>query len=375
MMNRNQAMKHSKKLDKKVEKKIKKKEKKERRKRSVGWRIFKLLLILVLLAIIVFAGIFTYKVIKNGGGLQGILATSLGHDEFTLKDIDEIRVLVIGVSGFEKDYKLADTIMLCSYNPKNQQASILSIPRDTYVGKNKEKASASYKINSVYRNGENIDGMVKNIEDIVGLEINNYLVIDTEVLVELVDAIGGVYYEVPIDMWYDDDSQNLHIHLNAGYQKLTGKQAEGLVRFRHNNDGSSYPIEYGDNDLGRMKTQREFITQVLKQTLKPENILKINDIVKIAMNNVNTNLTFETIKDYIPYSVNFNTENLKTNTLPGTPELANNVYIYTVNKTKTKTVVEELFENKDLVDNENNTVSTNTTNTTKSTSTKKKNSK
>lgn len=378
MMNRNQAMKRSKKLDKKVDKKIKKKEKKERRKRSVGWRIFKLLLILVLLAILVFAGIFTYKVIKNGGGLQGILATSLGHDEFTLKDIDEIRVLVIGVSGFEKDYKLADTIMLCSYNPKNQQASILSIPRDTYVGKNKEKASASYKINSVYRNGENIDGMVKSIENIVGLEINNYLVIDTEVLVELVDAIGGVYYDVPIDMWYDDDSQNLHIHLNAGYQKLTGKQAEGLVRFRHNNDGSSYPIEYGDNDLGRMKTQREFITQVLKQTLKPENILKINDIVKIAMNNVNTNLTFETIKDYIPYSVNFNTENLKTNTLPGTPELANNVYIYTVNKAKTKTVVEELFENKKLVDDENNTVSTNTTNTTnttKSTSTKKKSNK
>lgn len=378
MMNRNQAMKRSKKLDKKVEKKIKKKEKKERRKKSVGWRIFKLLLMLVLLAILVFAGIFTYKVIKNGGGLQGILATSLGHDEFTLKDIDEIRVLVIGVSGFEKDYKLADTIMLCSYNPKNQQASILSIPRDTYVGKNKEKASASYKINSVYRNGENIDGMVKSIENIVGLEINNYLVIDTEVLVELVDAIGGVYYDVPIDMWYDDDSQNLHIHLNAGYQKLTGKQAEGLVRFRHNNDGSSYPIEYGDNDLGRMKTQREFITQVLKQTLKPENILKINDIVKIAMNNVNTNLTFETIKDYIPYSVNFNTENLKTNTLPGTPELANNVYIYTVNKAKTKTVVEELFENKKLVDDENNTVSTNTTNTTnttKSTSTKKKSNK
>ncbi len=377
-IDRNTNIKRSKKIDKKVEKKIKKKEKKERRKRSVGWRIFKLLLALIIIALIIFAGIFTYKVIKNGGGLQGILATSLGHDEFTLKDLDEIRVLVIGVSGYEKDYKLADTIMLCSYNPKAQQASILSIPRDTYVGKNKEKASASYKINSVYRNGENIDGMVKSIENIVGLEINNYLVIDTEVLVELVDAIGGVYYEVPIDMWYDDDSQNLHIHLDAGYQKLTGKQAEGLVRFRHNNDGTSYPIEYGDNDLGRMKTQREFITQVLKQTLKPENILKINDILKIAMNNVNTNLTFDLVKDYIPYSVNFNTENLKTNTLPGVPELVNNVYIYTVNKTKTKKVVEELFENKELVDNETNTIltnTTNTTNTTKSTSTKKKSSK
>ena len=367
----NKIVKKSKKIDKKVEKKLKKKEKKEKRKKSIGWKIFKAIIILSIIALIIFAGIFTYKVVKNGGGLQGILATSFGHDEFTLKDLDEIRVLVIGVSGYEKDYKLADTIMLCSYNPKSQQASILSIPRDTYVGKSKEKASASYKINSVYRNGENIDGMVKSIEQIVGLEIDNYLVIDTEVLVELVDAIGGVYYEVPIDMWYDDASQDLHIHLDAGYQKLTGKQAEGLVRFRHNNDGTSYPMEYGDNDLGRMKTQREFITQVLKQTLKPENILKINEIAKIAMKNVNTNLTFETVKDYIPYSVNFNTENLKTNTLPGTPELVNNVYIYTVNKSKTKTIVEELFEDKNTIIEETNTNTTNTTNTT----TKKKTSK
>ncbi len=368
----------SKKIDKNVQKKLVKKEKKERRKNTKAHKIIKICWIVILIWLIILIAIFAYRVSKNGGGLQGILATTMGHNEYTLKDLDELRFLLIGISG-EEDYKLADTIMLCSYNPKLQKASILSIPRDTYVGKNKEKATASYKINSVYRNGTNIDGMVEKVEEITGLEIDNYLVIDTRALRQLVDAIGGVEFDVPIDMQYDDSTQNLHINLQKGYQKLSGQQAEWLVRFRHNNNGTSYPIEYGDNDLGRMRTQREFITQVLKQTLKPENIFKVNQILKIGMENVNTNLSFDLVKDYIPYSVNFKTEELQTNTLPGVPELANDVYIYTVNKKQTKQMIQEMFEYEEETEDgnsikeeniNNNTKNSNTTNTTKNNTTK-----
>lgn len=91
-------------------------------------------------------------------------------------------------------------------------------------------------------------------------------------------------------MNYDDTSQNLHIHLKAGEQKLDGDKAEQLVRFRHNNDGTSYPEEYGDNDTGRMRTQREFIMQVIKQTAKPENIFKIGEILEVAKEYVITNI-------------------------------------------------------------------------------------
>ena len=332
--------------------------KQEKRKKSRAWKICRLFIILIVIALLTFAGIFTYKVAKNGWGLQGFMAAAMGHDENTLKDLEPITFLLVGISGCEEDYKLADTIMVCSYNPKTQKASLLSIPRDTYVGKDKTKASASYKINSVYRNGENINGMVKAIENITGLEIDNYLIIDTDALVQLVDALGGVKFNVPINMDYDDPTQNLHIHLKAGQQTLTGDQAEGLVRFRHNNNGTTYSTEYGDNDIGRMRTQREFITEVMKQTLKPENILKINKIAEIAFNNIQTNMTFSTIKDYIPYAVSFNTENLKTGVLPGIPELCNKVYIYTVNKKQTKTIVEELFgeEEETLVDGNTNII-------------------
>lgn len=349
---------------KEIEKRQPKIEKKQRKKKKKGLKIFRLILLMLLLAIIVFAGIFIYRVVKNGGGLQGFIAAAVGHDENTLKDLDKINFLVVGISGCEEDYKLADTIMVCSYDPKAQKASVLSIPRDTYVGKNKAKATASYKINAVYRNGQNIDGMVKSIEEITGIEINNYVIIDTDALVELVDAIGGVEFDVPIDMKYDDVTQNLHIDLKAGYQKLNGKQAEWLVRFRHNNDGTSYSYEYGDNDIGRMRTQREFITATLKQTMKPENLLKLTQIAQIAFNNVNTNMSFDTIKDYLPYAVSFNTENLQTGTLPGIPELCNGVWIYTVNKKETTNIVEELFKDKELEENDENTINTNTTNTT-----------
>lgn len=355
--------KKSSKQTKKIEKKKLKQEKKQKRKKSPAWRIFKLMLIILLIVFLIFAGIFTYKFIRNGGGLQGFLATAMGHDENTLKDLDKIYFLLVGISGCEEDYKLADTIMLCSYDPKEQKASILSIPRDTYVGKNKQKASASYKINAVYRNGENIDGMVKSIEGVTGIEINNYLIVDTDALIQLVDAIGGVNFNVPIDMKYDDPTQDLHIDLKAGEQKLNGQQAEWLVRFRHNNDGTSYSFEYGDNDIGRMRTQREFIQETLKQTLKPENLLHLTKIAQIGYDSIKTNMTFDTIKDYIPYAVNFSTENLQTGTLPGTPELCNGVWIYTVDKKATKQIVEELFAEEE-VEEEGNTITNTTTNTT-----------
>lgn len=354
---------------KKINKKKLKQEKKQKRKKSPAWRIFKLILIILLITLLIYAGIFTYKFIKNGGGLQGFIATAMGHDENTLKDLDKIYFLLVGISGCEEDYKLADTIMLCSYDPKVQKASILSIPRDTYVGKNKQKASASYKINAVYRNGENINGMVDSIEEITGIEINNYLIVDTEALIQLVDAIGGVNFDVPIDMKYDDPTQDLHIDLKAGEQKLSGQQAEWLVRFRHNNDGTSYSLEYGDNDIGRMRTQREFIQETLKQTLKPENLLHLTKIAQIGYDNIKTNMTFDTIKDYIPYAVNFSTENLQTGTLPGTPELCNGVWIYTIDKKGTKQIVEELFVDEEEMIEEGNTITNTTTNTTKSNNT------
>lgn len=355
--------------------KEKKKMKKKKKKSKVRTAI-KIILLLLLISAIVYGCWFAYRMHKNGGGLSGFLATAVGHDENTLKDLDRINILILGESGVGDGYKLTDSIMIASYNPKNQQASLLSIPRDTYVGKkDKNVASqnylASYKMNAVYRNGSNIPETIECINQLTGLNIQYYLLVDTDALIEVVDAIGSVTFNVPIDMDYDDPTQDLHIHLKAGEQAIDGGKAEQLLRFRHNNDGTTYPQEYGDNDIGRMRTQREFIQATMQQLLKAENIFKITQLIDIASKNIKTNLDFNVMKDYVPYAVNFNTANLKTDTLPGEPEKCNGIWIYTANKKETKTVIKELFEDEEEIPEDEVANAINGTNTS-STQTKVK---
>ena len=114
---------------------------------------------------------------------------------------------------------------------------------------------------------------------LTGLNIENYILIDTEGLVELVDTIGGVEFNVPIDMKYDDKKQGLHINLKAGVQVLDGDKAEQLVRFRKNNDNTTYSGDHAKDDYGRMQTQREFIIETVKQTIEPSTYTSYNQLI------------------------------------------------------------------------------------------------
>ena len=364
----------------KKEAKVDNKNKNNKEKKSVVGKIFKFILLLLLIAIIVYVINFAIQYFKHTKNMEGkeydpLSAVALGIDPQKLKEVERLNVLILGESGIPgEDYKLTDSIMVASYNPQTQQASLLSIPRDTYVGKKDKNTAtsnylASYKINTVYRNGTNIPETIECVNNITGLNLDKYLLIDTDAIIEVVDAIGGVTFDVPIDMDYDDPAQDLHIHLKAGEQLIDGEKAEQLLRFRHNNDGTSYPSEYGDNDIGRMRTQREFIQVTAKQLLRVENVTKVLNLMDIVFKNVKTNLDMETLKYYIPYIFKFNTSNIVSDTLPGTPEKCNGIWIYTANKTQTKQVIEDLFTDK-IVEEEKNeeSTSTNTTdgeNTTK----------
>ena len=356
---------------------IKGKNKKPKKKMSA----FKKVVLVLLLIILIAGGVFAYKWHKNGGGLSGMLATVVGHDENTKKSLGEFQVLIMGVSTDQAGVDLTDTIMVASYDPNKQDAVLLSIPRDSYTGSNPKKATADKKINALYNITKDPEETLDAVNELTGLDIQYYAVVKTEALIELVDAIGPIEYNVPIDMDYDDVTQDLHIHLKAGVQEIDGEKAEQLLRFRHNNDGTSYPSEYGDNDIGRMRTQREFITAVVEQTVKLENITKLGSILDIANRNLITNINFNTLKDYLPYAVEFSTENLKTASLPGSvPDLrqTNNVSIFVVDEEETEQLVQELFYPEQLEEEQNanttneTSTSTNSTNTTSSSKTKTK---
>ena len=353
--------------NKRQEKRNNRNRRKTKAKKSTGKKILIGILIVLLLGI----AWFTYRTYKNGWGLSGMLATVVGHDENTKKNLSEIKVLILGVST-DLDSQLTDTIMVASYNPNTQKANLLSIPRDSYTGKNTAKATASLKINALYNIEKTPEKTLKAVNEITGLDIKYYVVVKTEALIQLVDAIGGVEFNVPIDMKYDDPTQDLHIDLKAGTQKLDGEKAEQVLRFRHSNPDkitgqmSTYPSEYGNDDFGRMRTQRDFISALLKQTLKPGNIFKLGEILEIAHKNVETNLELSYIKDYIPYAVEFNTDNLQTATLPGTtPDMkdTNNVSIFVINKKLSTELIQSMFYVDSTEETEDNTI-TNSLNTT-----------
>ena len=336
----------------------------KKRKKKIGKKVLIFIIIILLLGI----GWFTYRTIRNGGGISGMLATVVGHNENTKKDLKEIKVLILGVST-DTDAELTDTIMIASYNPNTQKANLLSIPRDTFTGKNPKKAVASQKINSLYNINKTPDKTLAAVNELTGLDIKYYVVVKTEALIKLVDAIGGVKFNVPMRMKYTDTSQNLVIDLEEGEQLIDGNKAEQLLRFRHNDyqkgvGMTSYPSEYGDNDFGRMRTQRDFIIATLKQTLKPSNIFKIGQILEIANENVDTNLELSFVKDYIPYAVELDTENITSATLPGTtPDVSttNGVSVFVADKKASKELIQSMFYADVTEENEDNTISNNTT--------------
>lgn len=325
---------------------------KNNKKNAKKKRRWPIVLLVIILIIGIAAGIFYYRVQKLGGGLGGTIAATLGHDENTRKNLDTLTTLVLGES-----LNLTDTIMLFSYNPRTQETSMLSIPRDTFIGDDPDEATAWDKINSVYQLG--VDKLLEDVSNLTGIDVKNYVTVDTAGFKELVDTIGGVTFNVPMDMKYDSYSQGLHIDLKAGEQVLDGDKAEQLVRFRHNNDGTTYPASYGLEDEGRMKTQQAFLTELAKQTLTVGNIPKIMSIIDIANKYVETNMDFNMLKDYVPYLVELNMSDIKKDTLPGEPALTNGVWVYLADEEDAPKVINELFP-KSMLYNIEETEDTNT---------------
>ena len=348
-----------------------KSQKTKNKKTKKKMKMWKKVLLIMFLIILIAGSVFAYRVYKNGGGLSGMLATVVGHDENTKKNLGEFQVLLMGVSTDQAGVSSTDTIMIASYNPNSQRAVLVSVPRDSFTGTNQKRAKASDKINAIYNLTKDPMKTVNAVNELTGLDLKYYAIVQTEALIELVDALGPIEYNVPIDMDYDDPTQDLHIHLKAGVQQIDGEKAEQLLRFRKNNDGTTFPSDYGDNDIGRMRNQREFLTAVVQQTAKLGNITKLGSILDIASRNLITNVDFNALKDYLPYAVEFSTENLLTESLPGeVPDLSktNGVSIFVVDEEETKQMIKELFFPEELTAQDDNTISGNTTNAISNTS-------
>ncbi len=295
-------------------------------------------IITILLSILTI--VFGVKIAKNGLSLKGMLMTSIGQNEEDIENLEPFYCLVMGISE-DIEAQLTDTIMLCAYYPSEQKVSMLSIPRDTFIGDSTTSADSYDKINALYQKSP--ERTLEAVRNLTGIDVRNYVVISNNALRDVVDELGGVYFDVPINMNYDDTSQKLHIHLNKGYQLLDGDKAEQLVRFRHNNDQTTYPASYGTQDIGRMRTQREFLKAAAKQILSGNNILKIDDIVNVLFKNIETNLNMNDIIKYIPSATEFNPDNIQSEMLPGEADYIGILSFYVYDEDETNELVSSLF--------------------------------
>lgn len=212
------------------------------------------------------------------------------------------------LSGLDDDNGGSDTNILVMLDTEKGEINAVSLPRDTLINTdwNVKKLNAAYKVGGTER-------LQKEIGNMLGIPVDFYVSVNLEGFVELVDAIGGVNFDIPINMNYDDPTQDLHIHFKKGMQYLNGEDALKVVRFRHNNDGSGY----GTEDIGRIQTQQAFLTAVAKQMLSSISISSISTYADLFMKYVETDLTVGNLVWIGEQALSMGMENIHFYTLPG----------------------------------------------------------
>lgn len=240
------------------------------------------------------------------------------------------------VMATDEDGTRTDTLMLVSFAKKSKEINILSIPRDTYVTVSQENfslmreeypqpASPSMKINAVHHFGGEkygVELLKQEVCNLLGVNVDFYVKVDFEAFRYIIDSVGGIEFDVPVDMKYTDPLQNLYINLQKGPQKLNGEQAEHLLRYRSG---------YANADIGRISVQQDFVKAFINQTISKGTLLSHPTVyldVIFKYKYVKTDVEFLDAVSYALLIGGIKTDNIKTQTLPGTPAMRGGQSVY-----------------------------------------------
>lgn len=186
-------------------------------------------------------------------------------------------VLIMGIDdGLDSDggdEKRADAIMVASLENETGKLRLIHIPRDTWI--NEISTGQQMKIKNLYALG-GAPLMVRQINNVLGISIHQYAVLDMNVFSELIDVLGGVDIYVESDMNYDDQEAGISIHLPMGYQHLDGKQAQQYLRYRSEDLG----------DEGRVQRQQRFCKALYQNLLQVRTVAKLPEIAEICKKRV-----------------------------------------------------------------------------------------
>ena len=276
------------------------KPKKKKRRRKGGFLRFLVTLVLLAVLAVVLVG---KAPVRNPDNLDRISGRS-----------------TILLCGTDEDGTRTDTILLLTLDRNEGSVRLLSIPRDTYA-----PAYVVPKINSAYGavgGGEKgMEQLMEQVKNVIGFLPDGYALVDLGAFVEAVDLLGGLDFDVPMDMDYDDPDQNLFIHLRAGEQHLTGEQLMWVVRFRSG---------YANADIGRTEVQRAVLKTAMKQWLRPKTLAALPGLWRIYQENLTTDLSVRNIVWIARVLLKSMGGDMEANVLPGYAAMAGDASVYMV---------------------------------------------
>ncbi len=248
-----------------------------------------------------------------------------------------------------------DTLILLTFNPKTLNATMFSIPRDSYVPIACWSGKPENKITHAAAYGN--DCMISTIQDYFDVNIDYYAKINFKGLVKLVDAVGGVEVDVPKVLCTDDSSRGDEICIQPGHQTLNGEQALVYARNRK---------QLANGDFGRAEHQQEIIMALINKIKTINDVSTFIDILNTVSNSMDTNLTTKQIlsfynvgKDILKKSVTTDTSNLinvQRLYLQGTGQMIYDerarmvLWDYVPNKSSRKDIIQAMKENLELAD-------------------------
>lgn len=258
-------------------------------------------------------------------------------EEGLLTAKDKSTIMIMGVDAREDDVGRSDTLMIAAVDPKRNQASLLSVPRDTRV---KIPGHSWDKINAAYAYGSAKSGILggeklaqRTVEDFLGVNIDHYVVIDTHAFQKIIDAIGGIDIDVEKRMYYEDpwdDDGGLVIDLKPGMQHMNGKTAVTYVRYRDE-----------EGDIGRIKRQQKFMKACMDKVTSPAIIPKLPTVIKEVIGSVKTDLSFRQLLEFAGTLKEAQKNGLKTEMVPGRPLYISGVSYWIPDVEKLRTTLAE----------------------------------
>ncbi len=278
-----------------------------------------------LIALVVFAGAYLWVWNQLEGGFTAVQALEKEAgveqvenieegNEIKQINLDEVFFLLVGVDTSDvnsirigEDGQTgirSDTMILCRVNFNDGSIKMMSLPRDSRVPVrgNLDKLTHAHSYGGMRL-------LMQTVRDFTDLDVDYYVRVDYRAVEKIVDAIGGVELEIPQRMQYHDTTagKELHVDFQPGLQKLDGQDAIRFLRFR----------SYSDGDIDRVKMQQYFLTEMIKQTLTPRNILRLPQLLNVYSSYIDTNMESNMVYSGVTMAGNLNTELIETTTLPG----------------------------------------------------------